>query len=166
LPEAKKEAQKAILRLLPHGVKYQTYIEEGFDEKTIRGLFTELNLVPGRASPPRAQPPPAEKQAVRKDVGPVGAGSAAATSEKTEERKDRIARLLAAQAAKSASVESAKSPEAPNQPTAPTTAPAPAKTRAEKELLLQQKMEALKKSREARAQKAATQKGETVKESQ
>lgn len=42
--EARKKAQEAILGLMPLKVRYQDYIEEGVNEKTIKGLFTELGL--------------------------------------------------------------------------------------------------------------------------
>ncbi|XXH05740.1 class II myosin [Hypoxylon texense] len=42
--EAKKKAQEAILGLWPLKVRYQDYIEEGVNEKMIKGLFTELGL--------------------------------------------------------------------------------------------------------------------------
>ncbi|KAI1089513.1 hypothetical protein F5B19DRAFT_373040 [Rostrohypoxylon terebratum] len=42
--EAKKKAQEAILGLWPLKVRYQDYIEEGFDEKLMKGLFTDLGL--------------------------------------------------------------------------------------------------------------------------
>ncbi|KAI0848157.1 hypothetical protein F5Y00DRAFT_270383 [Daldinia vernicosa] len=42
--EAKKKAQEAILGLWPLKVRYQDYIEEGLDEKLIKGLFTDLGL--------------------------------------------------------------------------------------------------------------------------
>ncbi|KAL7621344.1 hypothetical protein AAE478_008665 [Parahypoxylon ruwenzoriense] len=44
VPEAKKKAQEAILGLWPLKVRYQDYIEEGFDEKLIKGLFADLGL--------------------------------------------------------------------------------------------------------------------------
>lgn len=160
VPEAKKEAQKAILRLLPHGVKYQTYIDEGFDDKLVKTLFTELNLVPSATSPPVQQPSttqapkekPAQTQQVPQDP------KAAAMTKKQEERKDRIARLLAEKAAKAAAAGSSAT-ETATEPSleAPGNAPAAgtktSMTKAEKDRLLQQKMEALKKSRATRAQK-------------
>ena len=44
MDEAKKEAQKAILRLWPMGVKYQHYIDEGLDESVVKPLFEALRL--------------------------------------------------------------------------------------------------------------------------
>ncbi|KAI2634747.1 hypothetical protein GGS26DRAFT_522964 [Hypomontagnella submonticulosa] len=42
--EAKKKAQEAILGLWPLKVRYQDYIDEGFDERLIKSLFMELGL--------------------------------------------------------------------------------------------------------------------------
>ncbi|TLD07706.1 hypothetical protein PgNI_10292 [Pyricularia grisea] len=121
--EAKKEAQKAILRLLPLGVKYQTYLDEGFDEATVKSLFNELNLLPPNLPvKPAAQPVKPAKPA------PTTASdsSTPAPKDKTEERKDRIARLLAAKAAanKPTSVPAASSKPATASP-APTQSPVP-----------------------------------------
>ncbi|KAI0384508.1 hypothetical protein F5Y04DRAFT_248485 [Hypomontagnella monticulosa] len=44
IAEAKKKAQEAILGLWPLKVRYQDYIDEGFDEKLIKSLFMELGL--------------------------------------------------------------------------------------------------------------------------
>ncbi|KAI1766122.1 hypothetical protein GGR53DRAFT_487493 [Hypoxylon sp. FL1150] len=52
--EAKKKAQEAILGLWPLKVRYQDYIEEGINEKTIKGLFSELGL---EASLPKSAQP-------------------------------------------------------------------------------------------------------------
>ncbi len=140
IQEAKKEAQKAVLRLWPLGVKYQNYIDEGFDEQLIKGLFRDLQLdIPKTATetpvatqakesqPRQAGKPDATKTAqapaTQSQPGPPAATGAAAPtpaptatsdeSKKGEERKDRIARLLAAKAAKAP-------PPAPTKPSAPT----------------------------------------------
>ncbi len=118
---ARKEAQEAVLRLWPLGVKYQDYIDEGFDEKVIKDIFGQLHLnipkeagtvdtpeaslsVPEQALPPVPKPQPsptAEKQQHQQAVGsvvPTGDKSSA----KPEARNERIARLLAEQQAKKA----------------------------------------------------------------
>jgi hypothetical protein len=185
LQEAKKEAQKAILRLWPLGVKYQNYIEEGFDEKLIKGLFRDLHLdmpkTDADASPSNTEEPspkvvgrdsskpskPSEPQSQQAPITTTDSAAMADQSGKGEERKDRIARLLAAKAAKAPA---APKPSAPagaqpeqsvpqQQPQeAATTPPAPpppkSKTWGEKERLIQQKIAALQKAREA--QKSAT----------
>ncbi|KAK4181368.1 hypothetical protein QBC36DRAFT_306360 [Triangularia setosa] len=170
VPEAKKEAQKAILRLWALGVKYQTYLDEGFDEKVIKALFGDLHL--------ELPKPAAEKAKAEAQTAPSpGAGAdssatgqpqgtqqsefkdtaAAAEKSKGEERKDRIARLLAAKAAKGPAVVPPKPIVVPTN-LAPAEAPKPApptgpkaKVRGEKERILQEKIAALQKAREAQA---------------
>ncbi|KAI6254706.1 hypothetical protein MCOR19_008788 [Pyricularia oryzae] len=116
--EAKKEAQKSILRLLPLGVKYQTYLDEGFDEATVKSLFNELNLLPPSiAVKPVTQPVTAAKPVPNSVAVPDK--NTPAPKDKTEERKDRIARLLAAKAAN----KTTSTPAAPSKPS--TTSPAP-----------------------------------------
>lgn len=181
--EAKKEARKAILRLWSLGVKYQNYIDEGFDEKLIKGLFQDLHLDMGKAttdSPaPEAALPLQGADSVSAKPAVLDAQleqSAAASKDssvqgqkgKGEERKDRIARLLAAKAAKAPATakpvpttteDKPKTMEA--QPQASALSPSGvSKTKmwGEKERLLQQKIAALQKSREAQAQKSATDK--------
>ncbi|KAK0737468.1 hypothetical protein B0T21DRAFT_286481 [Apiosordaria backusii] len=170
VPEAKKEAQKAILRLWALGVKYQTYLDEGFDEKVIKSLFGDLHLeLPkpavekakaealatqspgGGADSPTTGQPQGTQQSESKDP------TAAAEKSKGEERKDRIARLLAAKAAKGPAVLPPKPVAVPTNP-APAEVPKPvpptgpkAKTRGEKERILQEKIAALQKAREAQA---------------
>lgn len=58
VPEAKKKAQEAILGLWPLKIRYQNYIDEGFDENLIRSLFTDLGLdVPmPKPNPPSNKP--------------------------------------------------------------------------------------------------------------
>ena len=138
LQEAKKEAQKAILRLWPL-VKYQNYIDEGFDEKLVKGLFQDLNLDMPKttaklptAQPKAAQPRqggasdsthPNQPSATQPQQTTLAMKDSSATSDqskKGEERKDRIARLLAAKAAKAPAVTSPATPKpsapAPKQP--------------------------------------------------
>lgn len=163
LPEAQNEAKKAILRLLPHGVKYQTYLDEGFDEKVVKDLFTQLNLAPVTTEPSVSGKPPEtqEHKPQDQDAKPSPSSEADALSKKQEERKDKIARLLAEKKAKAAA-EATTGPKAPSATTstgASTPASTPATkhtTQAQKTLLLQQKMEALRKAREARNHQAAS----------
>jgi len=138
LQEAKKEAQKAILRLYPL-VKYQNYIDEGFDEKLVKGLFQDLNLDMPKttAKPPTAQPKaaqprqggaadsthpnqPSATQPQQTTLAMKDSSAISDQSKKGEERKDRIARLLAAKAAKAPAVTSSAAPKpsapAPKQP--------------------------------------------------
>ncbi|KXX80075.1 Protein red1 [Madurella mycetomatis] len=181
--EAKKEARKAILRLWSLGVKYQNYIDEGFDEKLIKGLFQDLHLDMPKATtkspaPEAAQPrqgadsvsaKPALLDAQQEQSAPTSKDpSVQGQKGKGEERKDRIARLLAAKAAKAPATakpvpalteDKPKTMETQSQTSAPSP-PGVSKTKmwGEKERLLQQKIAALQKSREAQAQKSATDK--------
>ncbi|KAK3330618.1 hypothetical protein B0H66DRAFT_527964 [Apodospora peruviana] len=177
LQEAKKEAQKAILRLWPMGVKYQDYLDEGLDEKVIKALFGDLHLEtskfvqgPQTANKPTAskstQPTEAEgQQQNQQNPQDKQLRSTSDQSKKGEERKDRIARLLAAKAAKAPTApiqkpvptqprSMAMAGKLPDTAAAPTALPKP-KTWGEKERLIQQKIAALQKSREAQAQKSA-----------
>lgn len=152
LPEAHNEAKKAILRLLPHGVKFQTYIDEGFDADLIRSLFTQLNLptdpVPTTITQkPVVVPEKTVQEPSNQKPQPAPADSMA---KKQEERKDRIARLLAEKKAKAAvappaASHRATSNDAPKLAAAsPASATKGATTRAENDRLLQQKIALIK----------------------
>jgi hypothetical protein len=189
--EARKEAQKAILRLWPLGVKYQNYIDEGFDENLIKGLFRDLHLdmpkdvgeststLLKETQPHQGGKPGSTKQNGLPDIQPVQSAPSPKELQsptpsqpgKGEERKDRIARLLAAKAAKAPTLP--KVPALPMNPTtkpkvteaqshetepAPSNSPPKSKTWGEKERLIQQKIAALQKSREAQAQKSTADK--------
>ncbi|ORY60617.1 uncharacterized protein BCR38DRAFT_42971 [Pseudomassariella vexata] len=210
--EARKKAQEAILGLWPFKVRYQDYIEEGFDASLVKPLFTGLGLdtssskansssLPQRTSDidvpsapvshisspaksiqpaPKSTPPPKSQQHPAKSPAPSQLPQASAPrpdsksnakmADKTgtEDRKTKIARLLAekekkqktttaavvppvsdATAALPQSVPSTKAPE----PAQPLLNQAKAKTRAEKNLMLQQKIAALRKAQEAEAKK-------------
>lgn len=147
LSEAQNEAKKAILRLLPHGVKYQTYIDEGFDGKVIKDLFTQLNLPSEPATSPSARKPTTttekDNQAPSDQV--LQPSQVDTMAKKQEERKDKIARLLAEKKVKAAIAAAAPKPGATSTSTASAPTTKPPITRAEKDLLLQQKMAALRK---------------------
>lgn len=161
MPEAQNEAKKAILRLLPH-VKYQAYIDEGFDATLVKELFSQLHLP---TDPAVAVAP--EKPAVNQDKESskpsteeaVPTSPTDSMAKKKEERKDKIARLMAEKKAKSAvsadNKQSTAEPQSVNNTTSQvsTTPPKPLKTRAEMDRLLQQKMQAL---RQKAAQKPST----------
>ncbi|KAK3336059.1 hypothetical protein B0T19DRAFT_395857 [Cercophora scortea] len=182
LMEAKKDAQKAILYLWPMGVKYQTYLDEGFDEKVIKSLFEDLRLdMTQKPSEARVKADTQQShgasstllKSLSATVAPnkksvshdKDLSSTADKTKKGEERKDRIARLLAAKAAKTPVAPNTKPvpPQAkqiatqakPQEPVVnPPAQPRP-KTWGEKELLIKQKMLALQKAREAQAKKSA-----------
>ncbi|EGZ76556.1 hypothetical protein NEUTE2DRAFT_98481 [Neurospora tetrasperma FGSC 2509] len=200
LQTVQKEAQLAILRLLPLGVKYQNYIEEGIDEKVVQKLYNNLHLdIPKPASEtatttaPKAtqeqvsSPVPTSPRTTKvqqQQPTPVVTDTVSTTEQpgKEESRKDRIARLMAAKAEKAAKPPAAPASKPPSAP-APKTAPAPVAMAQSspvssepkaapaamqekpsgdaaapkpklgpKELLLQQKIAALQKSREAQKQ--------------
>ncbi|RKU45427.1 hypothetical protein DL546_006438 [Coniochaeta pulveracea] len=148
LVDAKKEAQKAILRLWPMGVKYQHYVDEGIDEKVVKQLFSDLHLdmstgkpaQPAAAQPaqttkakelktPAATPIPAgEKQ--QATASQDGAKSVAGDkADQTESRKDRIARLLAEKKAKGSGTVAVPTTAATTAPVA-VSMPAPGSTQA------------------------------------
>ncbi|KAK4164201.1 protein red1 [Cladorrhinum sp. PSN259] len=179
--EAKKEAQKAILRLWPLGVKFQNYIDEGFDQQVIKNLFGDLKLEMPRTptdSPPaqsknlQSQNPDQAAEVSQKQ--PAAASTDSTTmheKSKGEERKDRIARLLALKAAKGPATAASKPIAVPSRPAPqqPTSEPQPQSTTSapptgpktkqwdEKNRILQAKIAAL----QAKAQKNASEKGST-----
>lgn len=164
--EASNEAKKAILRLLPHGVKYQTYIDEGFDAKLIKDLFTQLNLPTDSSGSASSEKPAATQDKGAEPVAsqPAQQAQNENTDKKQEARKDRIARLMAEKKAKLAAASdkngAAAVPKGPEGTATAVSTPSakPPITRAEKDRLLQQKVEALRnKAREAKklAQKPA-----------
>lgn len=46
VPEARKEAQNAILNLMPAKVRFQDYLDEGLDESIVRSLFEDIGMPP------------------------------------------------------------------------------------------------------------------------
>ncbi|KHJ32011.1 hypothetical protein EV44_g4514 [Erysiphe necator] len=50
LSECRREAQKVILNLLPYGVRYETYIDEGFRKDIVDKLFQDLSIDHGDLS--------------------------------------------------------------------------------------------------------------------
>ena len=171
--EAKKEAQRAILRLIRYDVNYQTFVDEGVDDKLVRSLFTELGLKIDSSQTPEGSlrtaspavqavhqaPVPPTETAVSTSHAPASnppSSAADDSASKKEERKDRIARLLALKASKAASSPAPAPAPAPAQappPAAPIAKPDTIKS--EKARLLQQKLEALKQAQEKRATAAA-----------
>ncbi|GKT42435.1 protein red1 [Colletotrichum spaethianum] len=164
MEDARQRAQSAILNLWPLGVRHQDYIDEGIDKDIVKDLLTELKLDPGTSGqstipglPATTHSPGLSQSYGQSSSQPVSAPTSAAISKPTdqapstaarsagEERKDRIARLLAAKSAKSAS--------------STTNSGAQAVGASDKTAVQQQKQDALQKSRDARAQKAAERKG-------
>ncbi|KAF5004910.1 hypothetical protein FDECE_8613 [Fusarium decemcellulare] len=168
MSESKKRAQEAIIRLWPLNVRYQNYIQEGIDKTLLDELFRELGLdlaatVPAQEPPAQPTSPSLEVSKTIQDVSShsVGPSDDVETSKNTdkakarsEERKDRIARLLAAKNTKPAAPTDESKPAkttAVSQATTPNDKPDKTRTQSEKSKLIQQKMEALMKAREAKA---------------
>ncbi|KAK5991072.1 NURS complex subunit red1 [Cladobotryum mycophilum] len=159
--EARKQAQDAILRLWPLNVRYQNYLDEGIDDGLLESLFKELGFDIGvnadmevanprkNSSAKSSDASVREPDAANKNQISEAQPDKAPKQDKSEERKDRIARLLAAKSSKagSSAPPTTTTPDPTNKPAAQ------AKNQSEKSKLLYQKMEALKKAREARGLK-------------
>ncbi|KAF5531417.1 hypothetical protein FMEXI_12986 [Fusarium mexicanum] len=170
ISESKKRAGKAILHLWPLNVRYHNYIEEGIDRALLDELFGEmgLDLEANTASQGEAKGPSMSKVAkvpsnVLGQESPSAVTSTDAAGpkgveqmkDKSEERKDRIARLLAAKGSKTAvgDTDTAR-PAHPMSLSPGNTKTDKTKNQSEKSKLIQQKMEALMKAREANAKAA------------
>jgi hypothetical protein len=200
--EARKQAQNAVLNLLPLKVRFQNFVEEGIDEKVVRTIFDDIGMSQSQApTKPQSQYSDQSQGATRLKSPTASTGvvvpappdatqihprgvtttkidgnnqqvtalksstdSASLKLNKGEERKDRIARLLEE---KSKKLLKSSQPPATQQSIAPSNATSPdvvqqAKsmpipqlaTKIDKDKILRQKMEALQKSREARALKS------------
>ncbi|KAK2930025.1 hypothetical protein FoTM2_010365 [Fusarium oxysporum f. sp. vasinfectum] len=170
ISESKKRAEKAILHLWPLNVRYHNYIEEGIDRALLDELFEEmgLDLEGTTANQGEAKRPSMSKVAkvpsnTLDQESPSTVASTATTGprgveqmkDKSEERKDRIARLLAAKGSKTTvgDTDNAK-PAYPMSLLPGNTKTDKTKSQSEKSKLIQQKMEALIKAREANAKAA------------
>lgn len=159
LDSAKSKAQETIARLWPHQVSFQSYIEEGVDRVVLQSLFQELGLEVPNVRKATAQDAPtnamgssmaslpseAEKSPQSEEGEIVETAAPQKTLSKAEERKDRIARLLAAKKTTAPVI-------APPEP-AVAAIPSPEKATSSRppsdlSKLLQQKMDALHKSRQ------------------
>ncbi|TWU75177.1 hypothetical protein ED733_004495 [Metarhizium rileyi] len=159
LEAAKKQAQDAILRLWPLNIRFHNYVTEGVDEELLKSLFKDLGL--NLTETISSSPKPSTKETTSSEgiSSPktlvVEAKNAPNTTPTTvdpsESRKDRIARLLAAKGARQSSTvaPSPKVSVAPKAIQAVATSIKPTLTQSEKSKLLQQKVEALKRAREA-----------------
>jgi hypothetical protein len=172
ISESKKRAEEAILHLWPLNVRYHNYIEEGIDRALLDELFEEMGLDLEATTTNQEEPkgPSISKvaQVPSNTLGPESPSIIASTAtsrpkgveqmkDKSEERKDRIARLLAAKGSKTTvgDTDNAKS-ASPMSLLPGNTKTDKTKSQSEKSKLIQQKMEALIKAREANA-KAASQ---------
>ncbi|KAG4433393.1 hypothetical protein IFR05_011129 [Cadophora sp. M221] len=163
--ESRKKAQAAILNLWPYDVRYQTYIDEGFSREVVGSLFDELKMarnsaksVNERSTPDRNSTGINSKYHLGKENIPSGSsntpftgGSATHKTENNGLGKDRASLSALGPTAPSTNgvgiqtLPAAKAVTVPSKPAEMT----------EKQKTLQSKMEALRKSREERAQKAA-----------
>jgi len=171
--DAKKKAQAAILNLLPFGIRAQAYVDEGIDAAFVKHLFADMGLEPTPSSlPPRstsqassvsqqaaARPSPGQAAAATSPLGLTSltpADEATPVAAASEERKDRIKRLLAQKAAENktnispagpGAAASLGAPDAVQASSPANIAPSAssANQQSQKNILLQQRMEALKK---------------------
>ena len=140
--EARKRAEKAILNLWPYEVRFPNYMEEGLDENFVGSLFDSL----GFARTPKA---------VVSVVDTKSTGDEASSTSANNTVSERETRgILVENSGNPVNVSTALKPMAPSMPPANAVPPKTEPTEKEKNLKL--KMEALRKSREERAQKAAT----------
>lgn len=170
ISESKKRAEKAILHLWPLNVRYHNYIEEGIDRALLDELFGEmgLDLEANTASQGEAKRPSMlnvakvpsdaldqESPSTVTSTAAAGPKAVEQMKDKSEERKDRIARLLAAKGSKTAVGDTDIAKPAHPTPLLPdNTKTDKTKSQSEKSKLIQQKMEALIKAREANAKAA------------
>lgn len=150
LADARKQAQDAILRLWPLNVRFQDYVNAGIDETVLQDLFLGLGFDVESTSVPTTDAAVPRTQELRNKHSVPSSTSTNITSmdskkDTAETRKDRIARRLAAKGTD----QSAPSPELPKSTSKPQ-APPTGKINLDKSKLLQQKMEALRKAREAK----------------
>ncbi|KAE8454575.1 hypothetical protein EG329_000198 [Mollisiaceae sp. DMI_Dod_QoI] len=151
--ESRKKAQAAILNLLPCDVRYQTYIDEGFREDIIGRLFDDLKIPRNSTKSSNTTPSQTaltstqasknqisneQRPATFKDVNIAGAQLVSVGRKEVQN--------LAAPSSSGTTIQQS----AQSTPSAPKSA-----AMTEKEKTLQSKMEALRKSREERAQKQA-----------
>ncbi|EWG38839.1 hypothetical protein FVEG_14960 [Fusarium verticillioides 7600] len=170
ISEYKKRAEKAILHLWPLNVRYHNYIEEGIDRALLDDLFGEMGLdleanteIQGEAKrPSMAKVAEVPSNALGQESASTATSTAAAglkgveqTKDKSEERKDRIARLLAAKGSKATAGDTDIAKPSHPMSLLPSNAKTDkTKSQSEKSRLIQQKMEALIKAREANAKAA------------
>lgn len=157
LADARKQAQDAILRLWPLNVRFQDYVDAGIDETILQELFlglgfdlksSDAKVAVAALSAPEAHTRPSKSPIRSAPIStPVTTATMGSKKDTAETRKDRIARRLAAKGSDQAALspELAKPTPAPKPP-----APPAGKINLDKSKLLQQKMEALKKEREAK----------------
>ncbi|EHK99673.1 hypothetical protein M7I_4452 [Glarea lozoyensis 74030] len=145
LEEAQKKASAAILNLLPYNIRYQTYLDEGFAEDLVGRLFDDLQISRVLAK-------------INNDVGASRHGANDETGEISHPVVSKAAEVVPKpQLSEKSGAKRTATPDTTTLPkiiAQPTTVN-PSVSMSEKDRALQLKMEALRKSREERAQKAA-----------
>ena len=151
--EYRKKAQGAILNLLPYDVRYQTYIDEGFKEDIVGALFDELKIPRTSSKALNGTQLASNSQSSHDHRNGTAPNSLAAGKNDTSQGASFPFIGTNLQQPKGTSISQASL--SPSTNTAVVSAPVKSTTMTEKERTLQTKMEALRKSREERAQKAA-----------
>ena len=169
--EARKEAQGAILNLYPFQVGFQNFMDEGFDEAIVGRVFDDLGLARpsskasnvGRSSPnvsARRQPTLAansvQTPSGQENIAPASSKGMVDAKSKTIEIPQGTPKALSETHSTVKPLPSSSSNVVASVP------PGKPLVMTEKERKLQMKMEALRKSREQRAQKAAAQSDGTI----
>jgi hypothetical protein len=166
--ESRKKAQAAILNLWPYDVRYQTYIDEGFKEDIIGRLFDDLKM--SRTSPKSGNTTETQQQSMSsKEVNDdtvlngLAFGTVNAPSKPSKINQDTGAPLAIPT---NGNLAPAKVPVPSTSTTHLKTpilsASAKSASMLEKDKALKSKMDALRKSREDRAQKAAAKTASSV----
>ncbi|RDL41503.1 uncharacterized protein BP5553_01482 [Venustampulla echinocandica] len=159
LADARKKAQGAILNLWPYDVRFQTYVEEGFEEDLVGGLFDDLRMPRGSAKPLAK-----DGEIIPHRAAVPSPSNGAAKTTTASQSLDRHSGLngrsppLPIQISGTHAIINCTTPTKaaiPVSVNAANTVAKPSAAMTEKERTLQSKMEALRKSREERAQKAA-----------
>ncbi|KAH7311928.1 hypothetical protein BKA65DRAFT_517832 [Rhexocercosporidium sp. MPI-PUGE-AT-0058] len=163
--ESRKKAQAAILNLWPYDIRYQTYIDEGFSKEVVGSLFDELKMTRNSVKSVNEGSTLGGNSVGFSSIHKLGkenvpSGSSNTTSTGGLEGNNSGSNGLGKERASLSSLgnntssansggistlHSAKAVAVPSKPAVMT----------EKQKTLQSKMEALRKSREERAQKAA-----------
>lgn len=162
--ESRKKAQAAILNLWPYEVRYQTYIDEGFSKEVVGSLFDELKMTRnsvksssedstlGASSAGLKQQVGKENILSRSSNSTTAGGLASTKTDSNNIGKERTSLGINTSSANVGGVQTMSTSK-------DTSIPAKPAAMTEKEKTLQSKMEALRKSREERAQKAAAKSG-------
>jgi hypothetical protein len=160
---ARKEAQGAILNLFPFQIGFQNFMDEGFDEGIVGRVFDDLGLARSSAKSAndiRSLDLSTTKQplAATPSLTQSGEEGTAATSKGQVDLGSKTGTNIQenTKAAETLSIDKPSLSSSASTVAAAPLAKPPAMT--EKERKLQMKMEALRKSREQRAQKAAAKK--------